>query len=36
MNVIFGERYFLILNEIKDYVCGEYGKLLVFIVEEIK
>ncbi len=27
MNVISGERYSLIPNEIKDYVRGEYGKI---------
>lgn len=36
MNVISGERYSLIPNEIKDYVRGEYGKSPAPIAEEIK
>lgn len=31
MNVITGECYKFVLSEIKDYVWGLYGYLLVFI-----
>lgn len=36
MNVVAGERYKMIPNEIKDYVRGKYGKPSVPISEEIK
>lgn len=36
MNVISGERYKLIPNEIKDYVRGKYGKSPVPITTEMK
>jgi oxaloacetate decarboxylase alpha subunit len=36
MNVISGERYKLIPNEIKDYVRGYYGKSPAKISEEMK
>lgn len=36
MNVLTGERYKLVPNEIKDYVKGLYGKSPVSITDEIK
>ncbi|MFZ5353519.1 MAG: oxaloacetate decarboxylase subunit alpha [Bacillota bacterium] len=36
MNVVAGERYKMIPNEIKDYVRGKYGKPSVPIAEDIK
>ncbi len=36
MNVVAGERYKMIPNEIKDYVRGKYGKPSVPISEDIK
>ncbi len=36
MNVVAGERYKMIPNEIKDYVKGKYGKPSVPIADDIK